>query len=52
MLYQGLEEAFDSGSIDQKEHEKIMDRCWAKRAKPTAEDLTITPRRCKPDKRA
>lgn len=46
-LFKGLKETFKEGKIDRKEYDKEIERCWTKRAKLTAEDLTITRQRAK-----
>lgn len=46
-LHKGLRETFEVGSIDRKEYEKEVEKWWTKRAKLTAESLTITRQRAR-----
>lgn len=46
-LHKGLRETFQVGSIDRTEYKKEVKKCWTKRAKLTAESLTITRHRAR-----
>lgn len=41
-LHRGLKQTYEEGKLDRQDFEKEIDRCWAKRAKLSAEDITIT----------
>ena len=41
ILYRGLKQTFADGKMKKELYQEEIDRCWAKRAKLVAEDLTI-----------
>ena len=47
VFHKGLKATFKKGTIDRKLYEKEVERCWIKRAKLSAEDLTISRERAR-----